>query len=435
MDERMTAADGAAIEGDRLHTWRVLSASMIGTTIEFFDFYVYATAAVLVFPRLFFAAGDPALATLQSLATFALAFFARPVGSALFGHFGDRIGRKATLVAALLTMGVSTIVIGLLPTYAAIGVSAPVLLALCRFGQGLGLGGEWGGAVLLATENAPPGKRAWFGMFPQLGAPLGFVCSSGVFLLLTDRLSDAEFFAYGWRIPFLASAPLVLVGLYVRLRLTETPEFQRAIDNNQRVRVPMLTLWARHAREVLLGSLAAVATFVLFYLMTVFSLSWATSALGYTRREFLMLQLVGVLFFALAIPVSASIADRRGRYAMLIAATLGIIAYGLAFGPLFGSGSTLGVLTFLGVGLALMGLTYGPLGTLLTELFPTAVRYTGASLSFNLAGILGASLAPTIATWLATHYGLASVGYYLSAAGLATLIALLLLVAGQRSAR
>jgi metabolite-proton symporter len=400
---------------------------MIGTTIEFFDFYVYATAAVLVFPRLFFAAGDPALATLQSLATFALAFFARPVGSALFGHFGDRIGRKATLVAALLTMGVSTIVIGLLPTYATIGVGAPVLLALCRFGQGLGLGGEWGGAVLLATENAPAGKRAWYGMFPQLGAPVGFLCSSGVFLLLTDRLSDAAFFSYGWRIPFLASAPLVLVGLYVRLQLTETPEFQRAIENNERVRVPMLTLWARHARVVLLGTFAAVATFVLFYLMTVFSLSWATSALGFTRRGFLILQLVGVLFFALTIPISASIADRRGRYAMLIAATLGIIAFGLVFGPLFGSGSTLGALSFLAIGLALMGLTYGPLGTLLTELYPTAVRYTGASLSFNLAGIVGASLAPYIATWLATHYGLACVGYYLSAAGLLTLTALLLL--------
>jgi metabolite-proton symporter len=406
---------------------RVLFASMIGTTIEFFDFYIYATAAVLVFPRLFFAAGDPASATLQSLATFALAFFARPVGSALFGHFGDRIGRKATLVAALLTMGVSTILIGLLPTYASIGVLAPVLLALCRFGQGLGLGGEWGGAVLLATENAPPGKRAWYGMFPQLGAPVGFLCSSGIFLLLTDRLSDAEFFAYGWRIPFLASAALVLVGLYVRLRLTETPEFQRAMANDERVRVPMLNLWARHAQVVLLGTFAAVATFVLFYLMTVFTLSWATSALGYTRRQFLMLQMFGVLFFALAIPVSAVIADRRGRYGMLIAATLGIIAFGLAFAPLFGSGSTPQVLAFLALGLALMGLTYGPLGTALTELYPTAVRYTGASLSFNLAGIVGASLAPYIATWLATHYGLAFVGYYLSAAGLLTLIALLLL--------
>jgi metabolite-proton symporter len=410
-----------------LNRRRVLFASMIGTTIEFFDFYIYATAAVLVFPRLFFAAGDPASATLQSLATFALAFFARPVGSALFGHFGDRIGRKATLVAALLTMGISTVLIGLLPTYASIGVLAPLLLALCRFGQGLGLGGEWGGAVLLATENAPPGKRAWYGMFPQLGAPVGFLCSSGIFLLLTDRLSDSEFFAYGWRIPFLASAVLVFIGLYVRLRLTETPAFLRAIENNERVRVPMLTLWLRYPQVVLLGTFAAVATFVLFYLMTVFSLSWATSALGYTRREFLILQMFGVLFFGLTIPISAVIADRRGRYAMLIAATSGIIAYGMAFEPLFGGGSTAAVFAFLAIGLALMGLTYGPLGTALTELYPTAVRYTGASLSFNLAGIVGASLAPYIAIWLAIHYGLAYVGYYLSTAGLLTLVALILL--------
>jgi metabolite-proton symporter len=410
-----------------LNSRRVLFASMIGTTIEFFDFYIYATAAVLVFPRLFFAASDPALATLQSLATFALAFFARPVGSALFGHFGDRIGRKATLVAALLTMGLSTILIGLLPTYASIGVIAPVVLSLCLFGQGLGLGGEWGGAVLLATENAPPGKSSWYGMFPQLGAPVGFLCSTGIFLLLTDQLSDLQFFAYGWRIPFLASAPLVFVGLYVRLRLTETPAFKRAIENSERVRVPILTLWARYARVVLLGTFAAMATFVLFYLMTVFTLSWATSALGYTRRNFLMLQMFGVLFFALAIPISAAIADRRGRYSMLIAATLGIIVYGLAFAPLFRSASTPAVLTFLAVGLTLMGLTYGPLGTALTELYPTAVRYTGASLSFNLAGIVGASLAPYIATRLATQYGLAYVGYYLSAAGLLTLMALMLL--------
>jgi metabolite-proton symporter len=411
----------------RLNSRHVLFASMIGTTIEFYDFYIYATAAVLVFPRLFFAAADPASAMLQSLATFALAFFARPVGSILFGHFGDRIGRKATLVAALLTMGLSTILIGLLPGYASIGVLAPVLLALCRFGQGLGLGGEWGGAVLLATENAPPGRRAWYGMFPQLGAPIGFLCSSGIFLLLTDRMSDTDFFAYGWRIPFLASAALVFVGLYVRLRLTETPEFRRAIENHERVRVPMLTLWGRHARVVLLGTFAAVATFVLFYLMTVFTLSWATSALGYTRRQFLILQMFGVLFFALAIPISALIADRRGRYGMLIAATLGIMVFGLAFAPLFRSGSESAVLAFLAVGLALMGLTYGPLGTTLTELYPTAVRYTGASLSFNLAGIIGASLAPYIATWLATRYGLAYVGYYLSAAGLVTLFALMLL--------
>jgi len=406
---------------------RVLFASLIGTTIEFFDFYIYATAAVLVFPHLFFPSGDPASATLQSLATFALAFFARPIGSALFGHFGDRVGRKATLVAALLTMGGSTVLIGLLPTYASIGVLAPALLALCRFGQGLGLGGEWGGAVLLATENAPPGKRAWYGMFPQLGAPIGFLCSTGVFLLLTECLDEAQFLAWGWRIPFLASALLVLVGLYVRLRLTETPAFQRAIENEERVRLPMATVLAQHPLALVLGTFAATATFVLFYLMTVFALSWGTSALGYARETFLVLQMGGVLFFAATIPLSALVADRRGRRAVLIGATVAIGLYGLSFAPLFGAGSTVGTFAFLALGLALMGLTYGPLGTALAELFPTAVRYTGASLTFNLAGIVGASLAPYAATWLAGRYGIASVGYYLSAAAAVSLLALLLI--------
>jgi metabolite-proton symporter len=406
---------------------RVLFASLIGTTIEFFDFYIYATAAVLVFPTLFFPSADPATATLQSLATFALAFFARPIGSALFGHFGDRVGRKATLVAALLTMGVSTVVIGLLPTYASIGLWAPALLALCRFGQGLGLGGEWGGAVLLATENAPPGKRAWYGMFPQLGAPLGFLCSTGIFLLLTQWLDESQFMSWGWRVPFLASALLVLVGLYVRLRLHETPAFQRAIANNERVRLPMASVIREHTAALVLGTFAATATFVLFYLMTVFALSWGTSALGYTRTEFLILQMIGVLFFAATIPLSAVLADRRGRIAVLIATTVAIMAFGAVLAPLFGSGNAAGVFAFLAIGLALMGFTYGPIGTALAELFPTAVRYTGASLTFNLAGIVGASLAPYIATWLARNHGLLWVGAYLSVAAFVTLVALVMI--------
>src|SRR5688500_18944315 len=237
---------------------------MVGTTIEFFDFYIYGTAAVLVFPTLFFPASDPATATLASLATFGIAFLARPVGSALFGHFGDRVGRKATLVAALLTMGVSTVAIGLLPGYGAIGLAAPLLLALCRFGQGLGLGGEWGGAVLLAIENAPPGRRAWYGMFPQLGAPIGFLFSGGVFLLLSELLSDEEFFAFGWRLPFLASAVLVAIGLYVRLTITETPVFAEALE--RRVPVPMLTVFRRHTGTLAAGILVSLSAFVLFYL-------------------------------------------------------------------------------------------------------------------------------------------------------------------------
>ena len=404
----------------------VLFASLIGTTIEFFDFYIYATAAVLVFPKLFFPAGDAAAATLQSLATFAIAFFARPVGSAVFGHFGDRIGRKATLVAALLTMGLSTVVIGMLPTYATIGTLAPLLLALCRFGQGLGLGGEWGGAVLLATENAPPGKRAWYGMFPQLGAPIGFFLSGGIFLLLSQVMSDADFFAYGWRIPFLSSALLVLIGLYVRLKITETPAFQAVLDRNERVKLPVAAVLRDHTRPLVLGTLAAMATFVIFYLMTVFTLSWGTSALGYTRQQFLLLQLFAIVFFGLTIPVAAVLADRHGRRTAMILVSVAIAVFGLAFGPLFGSGQLAGVVAFMVIGQCLIGMTYGPLGTLLSEMFPAEVRYTGASLTFNLAGILGASLAPYVATWLAKTYGLQYVGWYLSAAALLSLIALAL---------
>jgi len=404
---------------------RVLIASLAGTAIEFFDFYIYATAAVLVFPKLFFPSSSPSAAILESFATFALAFFARPVGSAVFGHFGDRIGRKATLVAALLTMGLSTVAVGLLPTYASIGLAAPILLALCRLGQGLGLGGEWGGAILLATENAPPGKRARYGMFPQFGAPVGFLLSGGLFFLLSLRLSNEQFLTFGWRIPFLASSVLVLIGLYVRLKITETPAFLRALAHEERVEIPLVSIFREHLRPLVLGTLIAVATFVLFYLLTVFCLSWGVTHLGYHRNEFLLIQLLGVLFFAGAIPVSASLADRVGRRKTMIAASLLILLFGFALGPLLSSG-TWGVLATLIIGFCLMGMTYGPLGTLLSELYPTSVRYTGSSVSFNMAGIVGASLAPYIATYLALKFGLHAVGCYLSAAALVSLLAVYL---------
>lgn len=404
---------------------RVLIASLVGTTIEFFDFYVYATAAVLIFPKLFFAAGDPASAILQSFATFSIAFFARPFGAVLFGHFGDKIGRKATLVAALMTMGLSTVAIGLLPTYAAIGVAAPLLLALCRFGQGLGLGGEWGGAVLLATENAPPDKRSWYAMFPQLGAPIGFILSAGSFLIIAEVMSDADFLAWGWRIPFLASLLLVIVGLYVRLKIAETPEFQKAIDKAQRVQVPIVSILAQHKRSLLLGTLVAVATFVLFYLMTVFSLSWGTGQLGFSRHDFLVLQMIGVVCFGITIPVAGLLSDRFGRRRVLVLTTIGIAVFGLVFQQLFEAGYA-GALAFMVIGLALMGFTYGPIGAALASPFPVAVRYTGASMTFNLASIVGASLAPYIATSLATGYGLNYVGYYLLVAALLSLLAMLL---------
>jgi MFS family permease len=334
MVDQPVASAGASVNKPA----QVLFASLIGTTIEFFDFYIFATAVVLVFPKLFFPSTDPATARLASLATFAIAFYARPIGSALFGHFGDRIGRKATLVAALLTMGLSTVAIGALPTYSSIGVAAPALLAFFRFGQGLGLGGEWGGAVLLAIENAPPGKRAWYGMFPQLGAPIGFLFSGGIFLVLSRFLTDRQFFNFGWRIPFLASAALVLVGLYVRLTITETPVFRDALNRKERVKVPMVTVFKEHGKTLFLGTLTAITTFVLFYLMTVFALSWGTSALGYSRQKFLVMQLFAIVFFAIFIPVGALLAE-RGRRSTLLWVTAAIGAFGLVLAPLFLAGT------------------------------------------------------------------------------------------------
>ena len=413
---------------------RALLASLIGTTIEFFDFYIYGTAAVIVFPRLFFPASDPTTAQLQSFATFALAFLARPVGSALFGHFGDRVGRKATLVAALLTMGLSTVAIGVLPTYASIGLAAPALLALCRLGQGIGLGGEWGGAVLLATENAPPGKESLYSMFPQLGAPLGLLLSSGSFIALAALLPDADFIAWGWRVPFLASASLVIVGLYVRLRIAETLAFKRATERRERVRVPIASVVRDHPYVMLLATLLAVTTFVVSYLMTVFTLSWGTSALGFTREQFLLMQMIGVVFFAGAIAASTLLADRFGALPMLIASSIGAIVVGLSLAPLFSTSDAFAATAFLCIGFALNGFTYGPLGAAMAQLFPTPVRYTGASLTYSIAGILGGSLAPYLATSLAASFGLAAVGYYLAAAATITLIAELSIVARARRA-
>lgn len=410
-----TSATAAPVVATNSKT-RVLFASLVGTTIEFFDFYIYATAAVIIFPHLFFPASSGSAAVLQSLATFAIAFIARPIGAALFGHLGDRIGRKATLVAALLTMGISTVCIGLLPTYAQIGIVAPLLLALCRLGQGLGLGGEWSGAVLLATENAPEGKRAWYGMFPQLGAPIGFILATGSFLLLSAAIPEQAFMQWGWRIPFIASAVLVIVGLYIRLKLHETPAFQKVLDKQKEVNIPFKEVVTKHTGKLILGTIAAICTFVVFYLTTVFALNWGTTKLGYARGEFLELQLFATLCFAAFIPLSAIFAEKFGRKATSIGVCIAAAIFGLFFSSMLESGNTLIVFLFLCTGLSIMGLTYGPIGTVLSEIFPTSVRYTGSALTFNLAGIFGASFAPLIATKLAETYGLYAVGYYLTAA-------------------
>jgi len=409
---------------------KVVVASLVGTAIEFFDFYIYATAAVIVFPHIFFPQGDATVATLQSLATFAIAFVARPIGSALFGHFGDRAGRKVTLVASLLTMGISTVLIGLLPGYETIGVFAPLLLALARFGQGLGLGGEWGGAALLATENAPAKKRALYGSFPQLGAPIGFFFANGTFLLLSWLLTEQQFMEWGWRVPFILSAVLVLIGLYVRVSLHESPVFAKVQQAKAQVKVPIGTLLSKHMKPTILGTFIMLATYTLFYIMTVYSMSYGTAAqpvgLGYSRNSFLWMLMLAVIGFGIMVPIAGILADRFGRRKTMITITALIIAFSLVFPHLLGSGEQWLVMSFLVLGLSIMGLTFGPMGALLPELFPTEVRYTGASFSYNMSSILGASVAPYIATWLTATYGLYAVGWYLAAMASLTLLALLL---------
>jgi metabolite-proton symporter len=411
---------------------RVIVASLIGTTIEFYDFYVYGTAAVLVFPKLFFPGNDPTYALLASFAVFGVAFVARPVGSVLFGHFGDRIGRKGTLVASLLTMGLATFLIGCLPTASTPGwaIAGPLLLVVMRFCQGLGLGGEWSGAALLATENAPEGKRAIWGTFPQLGAPIGFILANSVFILIDNVLSDDAFMTWGWRIPFLASGILVIVGMWVRLKLVETPAFQNVLAQQAVVKVPVAAAFTRSWRQIAQGTLIMLATYVLFYLMTAFTLTYGTmsatpssgpAGLGYARDTFLIMLICGVVFFAVLTPIAGLLAERHGRRRMLLATTAAILVFGLVFVPLFGGG-TIGVMALLIIGFALMGLTYGPMAAVLPELFPANVRYTGSAVAYNLAGVIGAAPAPYLALWLlqAADGSTVLVGIYLSLAAVVT---------------
>ena len=424
---------------------RIVLASMIGTTIEFYDFYIYATAAVSVFPLLFFPKSDSGAALLASMATFGVAFVARPVGSVLFGHFGDRIGRKVTLVGSLLTMGIATFLIGLLPTVMQIGLLAPVMLTILRFCQGLGLGGEWSGAALLVTETAKEGKRAWAAMWPQLGAPSGFMLANGFFLLLTALFHydsaqgqlQSDFLSWGWRIPFLASVLMVAVGLYVRLKLEETPVFARAMSRGEKLKTPLAVLFRNNPKELVLGTFIMLATYVLFYLMTTWILSYAIGRtglgfLGIGYRNFLVLQLVSVVLFAAMIPVAGWLADKYGRRSVLMVVTAAIILFGLTFdlflNPLImgtGESANMGrMLLFLCTGMTLMGLTFGPMSAILPELFPTNVRYTGSGIAYNVSSILGAALTPFAAVWLAKNYGVVSVGIYLSALSVLTFIAI-----------
>ena len=408
---------------------RILTASLVGTAVEFYDFYIYATAAALVFGPLFFPSESATAQLLLSFMSFGIAFIARPIGAIAFGHFGDRIGRKSTLVASLMLMGGSTLAIAFLPTYAqmevwGVGWVAPALLCLLRFGQGFGLGGEWGGAALLAVENAPKGWEARFGAAPQLGAPVGFLAANGLFLLLGLGLTEADFAAWGWRIPFLASALLVVIGLWVRLKIGETPAFREAAAKAPPPPVPLAALLRHHGGAVLAGSAGVVACFAIFYLSTAYALAQGTGAQGHARETFLGVQLAANLFLALGIVMAAIHADRGSARATLMLGGWATVALGLVFGPGLAAGSLWTVFATLAFALLVMGFVYGPLGAWLPTLFPVPVRYSGISVAFNAGGIIGGAVTPILAQLMAAEGLGAEAGWLLSAAGLLTLAGL-----------
>ena len=416
--------------------FKVALASMVGTAIEFFDYYIYAAAAVLVFNTQFFHSGDPLSDDLLSLSTLALAFFARPIGSALFGHFGDKIGRKKTLVASLVLMGGSTVVIGLLPTYSQIGIWAPILLCICRVGQGIGLGGEWGGAALVATENAPEGKRAWYGTFPQLGAPIGLFVANATFFLVSYFWGQQALVEWAWRIPFVSSLALVLVGLYVRLTLHESHVFVEAEEKGKKLKAPVSVVFTKHFKPMVIGTFIMVATYSLFYIMTAFAQAYSRTpatlseagypmGLGIPANTFTGLLLMSAIVFAIFISISGLYADKIGRRKWLIWTTVSILIFALCMPLFLGNDTPASVFAFLVIGMALMGMTFGPMAALLPELFPTEVRYSGASLAYNIASIIGATIAAMISLKINALYGLMGVGIYLAINAFLTLLALL----------
>lgn len=408
----------------------VIAATMVGTAIEFYDNYCYSIASASYFGLIFFtdvAKSNPVLATIMAFATFAVSFITRPVGSLLFGHFGDRIGRKKSLVVALLMMGVATFIVGVLPGYATLGPWAVVLLCLCRAFQGIGIAGEWSGAALVATENAPAGKRALWGSFPNLGAPIGFFIAYGINLLLTTVLGHDAMVAWGWRVPFLVSAVLVVIGLVIRAHMSETPVFQKALQEDRVVRAPLLEL-TKHWRQVLLGTCAMGVTYTLFYLLGTWSLSYGVTGMGFEQTEYLAMQMVSIFFFAGFIVYSSVKADQLGRRVVLLVATAASLLLAFALPFMLGTPrSFTGAMLFLCVGFAVMGGLYGPCGSYLPELFPANVRYSGSGLAYNLGAIFGGAFAPSIAAALVASYGIQAVGWYLAVMAVVSLGALFLI--------
>lgn len=405
---------------------RVAMASMIGTTIEFYDFTVFATAAALVFSQVFFPALGDSAGLAVSLATFGVAFVARPFGAILFGHFGDRIGRKNTLVWTLMLMGTATLCIGLLPTAESIGPLAAILLVFLRLVQGLALGGEWAGASLLMAENAPASKRGLYGLFPQLGPAFGFILSSATFLITASVMSTEAFLSWGWRIPFLASAALIVVGLFVRLSLEETVSFQKAVaEGRTRVaRIPLHDLIRHQWRELALATGGSVAIFAFFYMAVAFLGAYGQSQFGFTRNFVLIAGIIGGVSLATTTIASAIASDVWGRRRVLLGGNIGLLVMSVALIPILNMGSKASFVLAAVLLQAVVGVAYGPMATFLPELFSTRYRYTGAGLAYNMASVLGAALTPLIAVRLNDQFGPGAIGLYLFAVSLVTTVSL-----------
>jgi MHS family shikimate/dehydroshikimate transporter-like MFS transporter len=404
----------------------VALASLIGTTIEWYDFFLYGTAAALVFNRLFFPNSDPLMGTLYAFGTYAVGFFARPIGGIVIGHYGDKVGRKSMLVLTLVIMGVATFLIGLLPTYEQIGPWAAVALVVLRVAQGFGVGGEWGGAVLMAVEHAPPGRRGFYGSWPQIGVPAGLVLSTAVFAAFS-RLPEDQFLSWGWRVPFLVSALLVGVGLLIRMRIVETPAFAKMKETSAEARQPIIEVLRTYPKEVLLAMGARFAENGAFYIYSVFVLTYATQQVKMSQQVVLNGILIGAGIELLAIPFFGALSDRIGRRPVYL---FGAVMTALWAYPMFWLLDTASPpLVWLALIVAFVfshAAMYGPQAAFLSELFGTRVRYSGASLGAQLAAVLAGGTSPFIATLLLANYGANALSLYVIAMALVTIIAVLL---------